>query len=324
VDPADEQALARWKEGAAAFSAGRYETARNAFLQAYSIRPHPAFLQNLGEAELRTGHYVEAATHLRDYLQAGIAKPDERAKALASFEGAMIHVGRLVIEATVAAAEVRVDGKDLREPASEPRPLLVSPGVHAISASKAGYVTAQRQVDVGEGVVTHVKLELAPLIPDRSADEIPLRKLDEPAPTRANVATNHRSDLRSISIIVGAGLTTIALGTGTYFAIKRSGDLQRANELRTQLSPYNTASGLACFKPLPETAGWCSELNDRMDAINFETAGERIAFVSGAVLGVATLAAVFLWPRESGSSPTASLVPFAGRQATGLQLVGSY
>src|SRR5262249_13565895 len=64
-----QQARNRWDEGKAAFDGGKFEEARIAFKQAYSVYPHPAFLQNLGEAELRTGRVVDAARHLADYLR---------------------------------------------------------------------------------------------------------------------------------------------------------------------------------------------------------------------------------------------------------------
>src|SRR5689334_6911414 len=59
----------RFQEGVAAVDAGNYEAARLAFQQAYAIKPHPSVLRNLGQAELRTGHYLEAARHLSTFLR---------------------------------------------------------------------------------------------------------------------------------------------------------------------------------------------------------------------------------------------------------------
>src|SRR6185369_12399263 len=64
-----QQAQARWSEGKAFFDAGNFESARVAFKQAYTVFPHPAFLQNLGEAELRCGRSVEAARHLSQFIR---------------------------------------------------------------------------------------------------------------------------------------------------------------------------------------------------------------------------------------------------------------
>src|SRR5438046_2562708 len=53
-----QQAQARWGEGKSFFDSGNYESARLAFKQAYMLFQHPAFLQNLGEAELHCGRLV--------------------------------------------------------------------------------------------------------------------------------------------------------------------------------------------------------------------------------------------------------------------------
>src|SRR5262245_59789765 len=65
-----QQAQIRWNEGKKYFDAGNYEAARVAFKQAYTVFPHAAFLQNLGEAELRSGRNVEAARHFTAFLRA--------------------------------------------------------------------------------------------------------------------------------------------------------------------------------------------------------------------------------------------------------------
>src|SRR5690349_833012 len=44
-----QQAQVRWNEGKAYFDNGNFEAARVAFKQAYTVFPHAAFLQNLGE-----------------------------------------------------------------------------------------------------------------------------------------------------------------------------------------------------------------------------------------------------------------------------------
>jgi len=58
----------RFKEGVAYFDKGHFEQARNAFLQAYSLRRHPAILANLAWSCLRSNHFLEADRYFRQFL----------------------------------------------------------------------------------------------------------------------------------------------------------------------------------------------------------------------------------------------------------------
>jgi hypothetical protein len=93
-----QQARARWEEGRKAFDAGQYEKAHVAFRQAYSTLPHPAFLQNLGETELRIGRNVEAARHFAVYLRDGSDLADaQRRLATESLKKAAERLGAIVV-----------------------------------------------------------------------------------------------------------------------------------------------------------------------------------------------------------------------------------
>jgi hypothetical protein len=59
----------RYNDGVAAFDAGRFEDARAAFLQAYALKHHPAVLLNLGQSEMRSGHYDDGGNHLQQFLR---------------------------------------------------------------------------------------------------------------------------------------------------------------------------------------------------------------------------------------------------------------
>src|SRR5262245_55943067 len=56
-DPVTEAARIKYQEGVKAYEAGKYEDARSAFLQAYALKRVPAVLLNLGQSEIKSGHY---------------------------------------------------------------------------------------------------------------------------------------------------------------------------------------------------------------------------------------------------------------------------
>jgi len=301
-DAASAGASARWKEGAAAFSAGKYEAARVAFLQAYSILPNPALLQNLGEAELRTAHYVEAATHLSEYLDRAVGKPDDQARARSSLAAALQHVARLVVESNVPAPQVSVDGQPTSDTPTESRPLLLRPGLHTVAVSKPGYESMQKDLELEEGMVTRTKCELVALslhddLRPKRIDELS-KKRDEAASEKPP-ASNAGIETRTIAILVAGGLTVVAVGMGTYFELSRAADERRAQELRALLAmSTNTTQGGACVRPTSIVAAWCSELDERVNARATVAKSETIAFAAAGVLGAATIATVLFWPRK--------------------------
>ena len=134
AQPADEAIKAarkRFDEGTAAYDAGRYEAARIAFHQAYAIKPHPAVLRNLGEAELKTGHYVEAAQHFASFLDSsdGNGATERVRESLARAEQ---QVARLSIQVSVPSADVYIDGEVVGHSSLAPEPRYIEPGNHVV------------------------------------------------------------------------------------------------------------------------------------------------------------------------------------------------
>src|SRR5690349_5818438 len=62
-DAVTEVARQRFQDGVKASDAGRFEDARAAFLQAYTLKKHPAVLLNLGQAEIKSGHLEDGGNH---------------------------------------------------------------------------------------------------------------------------------------------------------------------------------------------------------------------------------------------------------------------
>src|SRR5438552_6734139 len=112
ADPPSEDvkmARKRFQEGVAAVDAGNYEAARVAFQQAYALKPHPSVLRNLGQAELKTGRYLEAARHLATFIRdTSFGTPAERDIAKKALVQAEAKLSKLVVEVDVDGAEISV------------------------------------------------------------------------------------------------------------------------------------------------------------------------------------------------------------------------
>lgn len=78
-----ERARAHFEAGQAYYRAGRFEDARRALLQAFSLLPSAELAYNLGRVSERLGRAEEAIAHYEDYLRRLPAEPrsaSERAR----------------------------------------------------------------------------------------------------------------------------------------------------------------------------------------------------------------------------------------------------
>ncbi len=149
----------RYNEGVQAYDAGRFEDARAAFLQAYALKHHPAVLLNLGQSEIRSGHYDDAGNHLQQFIREfSAATPDQRAAAEKGLAEAKKKAGLVVISVDAPGADVSIDGTTVgKTPLIDP--VFVMPGKHTVVAASQGK-TAAASVDVKAGVATPASLTL--------------------------------------------------------------------------------------------------------------------------------------------------------------------
>lgn len=143
----------------AALLKGDTDSAYKGFLAAWSLQRIPKVAGNLGRAELALGKHCAAVEHLGIYLteEKNIAGDDEK-KARAELAQAKARVGALRVDVAAGAA-VSVDGTQAGT-APLPEDLCVESGRHKIEA-RSGALVASRDVDVGTGAPTRVKLDLA-------------------------------------------------------------------------------------------------------------------------------------------------------------------
>jgi hypothetical protein len=330
-----QQAQARWNEGKAAFQAGNFEAARLAFKQAYAVLPHPAFLQNIGEAELRTGRLVEAARHLSQYLRASGSTASQREAAKKSLQKAAARLGSVVVETNVDDAEVRVDNEVVGKSPLGSAVWYVEPGEHVVMIRKDGYAEATGRAYVlsGETKTIAVRVEVAA---GGGAGAVAVSAAPAPvaqaaiaqsgAASAAGGEANGSLDPRTIVLLGGAALTLVGVGVGTAYAIKTGNDIDRYDSAFAQKNAVAGTKSSACAGPddgSPRAVA-CRELRDSADQIDSDRTVRNVSFIAAAVIGAATVATFFLWRAPRDGKAAVALAPSVGPHQRGIEIVGRF
>lgn len=159
ADPVTEVARQRYQDGVKAFDAGRYEDARAAFLQVYSLKRHPAVLLNLGQSELRSLHHEDAGNHFQQFLREHKdITPDQKAAAEKGIDDAKKRAGIVIVIVDANGADVSINGTSFGK-SPLPDPVFVKPGKHTVFVSYGGK-SATTQVDAKPGAVAAANLTL--------------------------------------------------------------------------------------------------------------------------------------------------------------------
>lgn len=344
AEPAPEQikvARKRFQEGVAAADARNFEGARVAFQQAYALKPHPSVLRNLGQAELKTGHYLDAARHLSTFIRdTTFGTAAERESAKKSLAEAETKIGRLILEVDVAAAEVAVDGEMSGRSPLGADPIYVEPGQRVVRVQKDGYDLYEQTQSFEPDRVIRLKVSLRPSGPvpteaasvSRTSPTLIEPVIIAPPPDRSRAIGTSSFisppdrverggvDARSIVIISGAGLTALALGFGVGLTLQ---GVSLDDDASTERARVNEKFGTAGCSPANGMQRECVKLNDTLDRRNRTNAIAQGAFIGAGVLGAATLVSFFLWPRSQTSvAPYATIGPAGDGAALGI--VGQY
>jgi hypothetical protein len=343
AEPGPEQvkvARKRFQEGVAAADARNYEGARLAFQQAYALKPHPSVLRNLGQAELKTGRYLDAARHLSTFIRdTTFGTPAERESAKKSLAEAEAKIGRLILEVDVAGAEVAVDGEMSGRSPLGADPIYVEPGQRVVRVQKDGYDLYEQTQSFEPDRVIRLKVSLRPSgsAPVEAA-AVPRTSpaLLEPVIAGPSTDRSHAPpgsfpqapdkterggiEPRTIVVISGAGLTALAAGFGIALTLQGASLNDDAAIRRADVAQQFGAAGCG---PANATQRACVKLDDTLDQRNRANAIGQGAFIAAGVLGAATLVSFLLWPRSQSSvAPYASLGP--ARDGAVLGVVGQF
>jgi tetratricopeptide (TPR) repeat protein len=291
-----QQAQARWHEGKAFFDTGNFEAARVAFKQAYTVFPHPVFLQNLGEAELRAGRNVEAARHFEAFLRtSGAISAAQRDQARKSLKKAAEKLGSVLVDTNAEDAEIRVDDEVVGRSPLGGLAWYVEPGKHVVVARKEGYLDGSEQVFVPAGLAKTVVVRVQRVA--ASSEDAPGGAATRTARADGPPAASHEEESPALEpkvlvVAGGAALTAVALTVGTVYALRVGSD-------RTHIDDAKARIGTASCGDRSAPADACADLAQYATRLPTDRNVRDVALVSAGVVGGATVAALLFWPSPS-------------------------
>ncbi|MBX3212874.1 MAG: hypothetical protein KF850_12625 [Labilithrix sp.] len=344
-DAVTVQARARFKEGVEAFDKGKFEEARLAFLQAYTLKKHPSVLLNLAQSSAKANHLLDASKYFQQFLrEASTATPQQRKDAEAGLAEVRQKLARIEVVAP-AGTEISLDdqGKVGTTPMD---PLDVEPGSHTVKSPTQSVtviaVTGQKVEAKLGGVSPTAAPITAPAAEPAGTGESP----QQVTPPRDGGTTHaKRTNLLAppenmIPVYAGLGAAGVGLVSAIAFALFKSDAQSKADTVAGDIRDAARLRGVpaqgVCNDPnQPDFADACQTLKDNNSKVDTNA---TIANVSLVVMGVG-LAVAGVWylagpkrddarpaePAQGKRSPTRPLVtPWAGWNSGGLSVAGEF
>jgi hypothetical protein len=316
---------------------GQFSEALIEFNRCYELAPHFAVQYNIAQAHIALAHPVQAVEALDRYLkEGGKAIPASRRNSVQNeILRQNARIATLNITVRPDGSTVRVDGNDLgTSPLKEP--IRLGLGAHVVSASLAGYVTVDKNVELAgqdkqtlEIVLTQdtkpgiqstfgaspvanqtaldnnaQAVALGPPLPSQSRD---LSGFPPSVPQTENRGPSHGLTLRVVGLVsAGVGAAGLITGTAAYFVAR---------------AKHNDA-----------LADW--NANDHTSARRLQNDADNIikvanvGFIAGGALVGLGVVLYAISPSSSRPNTTASasflLQPTAGRDSAGVSATGAW
>jgi len=317
-DAITEVARQRYQEGVKAFDAGRFEDARLAFSQAYTLKRHPAVLLNLGQSELRSGHPVEAGNHLLQFLREHKdATPDQQAAAKSAIEDAKRRAPHVIVIVDANGSDVSLDGTSLgKSPIVDP--VFVTPGQHTFVATLGDRsTTTSVAARVGPAVAVNLSLGASPAAPVAPLPP-PAQPGYPPPPQQSGFtfggpggptpdsASGDREPFfdwyaRKPLAWVGTAITGLGLGTGIIFSVAASSASSAADQHSSEIRDEADGDGIdqPCGREdgggdLPKYVDACNTLRDDLSDYDTDVTVAAIGWVAFGVGLVGTVSYVLI------------------------------
>jgi hypothetical protein len=147
-DDVRERSRAAFRRGVGQAESGDYVSARDSFLEAYTLFPHPSILLNLGIARAHTGQWLEAEQDLVHFLaDDGGARAEELASARAELAQTRQHLGSFRIRVT-PSGRATLDAHPIALLPGSFVDVRTTRGSHALRVNADGYESYKKTVDV--------------------------------------------------------------------------------------------------------------------------------------------------------------------------------
>jgi len=173
-----EESRAAFRRGVAAVKAQRWSEARDDFLQAYKLFPHPSILLDLGVSRSHVGDYVAAEQDLTRFLAEDTgATPDELQTARSTLGDVRKHLGTIRVRISPAGATATLDEKPIALVAGELADVRVAIGSHTLEASAPDHVAWTGKVKVDGPEAKVVDLTLSPRGEDHAQAGPPTQRI---------------------------------------------------------------------------------------------------------------------------------------------------
>lgn len=357
-DPVTTQARQRFKEGVDYYDKGKYEEARLSFLQAYTLKKHPAVLLNLAQSTAKAGHAAEAAKYFKQFLkESTTASPQQRRDAESGLAEVRQKLGRIEVVAPAGTEITLDDGEKVgTTPLSEP--IDVEPGPHTVKSptdSVKVIATLGQKVEARLGPQAATPTPVVPVTPaptstgsttpppSTGSEGTPATGETTPPPAAepGTKRTNLLSPPETMApVYIGLTAAGIGLVGAIVFAAFKAdaqskadavaNDIRRAAQLRG-ISPTGvcSSSNAAIQKDFGNACKTLKDNNDKVDT------NATIANVSLVVMGVGLVTAagwyLFAPKRDDAKSAKATtpstkpiVTPYAGWGNAGLTVSGAF
>ena len=177
-DQAREDSRAAFRRGVAAVKQQHWTEARDDFLQAYKLFPHPSILLDLGMSRFHVGEYVASEQDLTRFLAEDTgAQPEELQTARSTLADVRKHLGTIRVRISPVGATATLDDKPIALVAGELTDVRVSLGAHSLEASAPDHDTWSGKVNVDGPQAKVVDLTLSPRGQKHDAAGVPAQRV---------------------------------------------------------------------------------------------------------------------------------------------------
>ena len=154
------QARENFNAGVAAFEAGSWERALEAFQEAYRLAPHPSVRVNMANCYERLNRPLEALFHYESFLsEAADAPPAQRREVQSAIDELRGRIGEVTLRIAPDGALVRLDESEVRR-APIMNTIRMTAGSHLVEVRAEGYQSVRREFVVEGGQPAEIAIRL--------------------------------------------------------------------------------------------------------------------------------------------------------------------